>query len=407
MFSKIRCFDGAVAVCVFCTLIASNIHAQALPAAASSMEAPYSPLVSFNTLPALQSTTLVPNSSHVPGDFDGDGTSDLLWFNPSLSQVGYWTMADTVGDGPFGSVVTRKTVHTFNVTPGYFVGATGDFNNDGYADLVFTSANRDLWLWTNNQNGSWTSTKMGDYPSQWQLVGAGDIDGDGYDDLLWLDPSDCQFAYWTMRGVVRTGYKIFNVACGYYPISIGYYSTSNRISILWTSPANDLYIWDSTGSGFKSYDLTSYIPLQATDQLFAIGGGYQGVGMGAEWREFTTDGTPDAGRGVLYSRTFDVNGNQTGMTQAPVWGGAMVGGIGSGGYLIEGNGINATGIYHLNVIAFTISTGGLLGESPYSSGNAPCFPGPCGPYYGDSWTYPQGWWVVGALANGTAPLPWK
>ncbi len=38
-----------------------------------------------------------------------------------------------------------------------------------------------------------------------------------------------------------------SVTCGYYPISIGYYTPSNRLSVIWTNPAQDLQIWDSSG----------------------------------------------------------------------------------------------------------------------------------------------------------------
>jgi hypothetical protein len=351
-------------------------------------------------LPALQVSTPIPGSSHVPGDFNGDGTSDLLWFNPTLSQVGYWTMTATTVGVPFsGGGVTRTGGHTFNVTPGYFVGATGDFNNDGYADLIFTSAKRDLWLWTNNHQGGFTSTEIGTYPSQWQLVGAGDIDGDGYDDLLWLDPSDCQFAYWTMQGAVRTGYKIVPVTCGYYPIGIGYYSTTNRLSILWTSPANDLYIWDSTGSGFTSYNLTSNVGTLA--HTWAIGGGFMGNDMGIESYSMSSDGTYDISMGGVYSRIFDARGNQTGFEGGMEWDGGTPFFSGSGGYLIQGNGVNATGLYSINQANATIYTGGLPGTDLIFSGNAPI------PWSGDNWSYPVGWYVVGAPANGTAELPWQ
>jgi hypothetical protein len=358
-----------------------------------------SPVVSFGTLPALQVTTPKPGSNYVPGDFNGDGTSDLLWFNPILSQIGYWTMNATTAGVPFsGGGVTRTGLSSYPVTPGYFIGAAGDFNNDGYGDLVFTSANHDLWLWTNDQHGHWQSTEIGTYPSQWQLVGAGDIDGDGYDDLLWLDPSECKFAYWTMHGAVRTGYRIIDIACGYYPVGIGYYQPSNRLSILWTSAANDLYIWDSKPAGFVSYNLSSYVGSMAN--IWALGGGYMGNGMGLEYYQANSNSQGGLAEGSIFSRIFDAQGNQTGFQGGMNWdGGASA--VGSGGYVIQGNGVNATGLYTIEQASHTITTGGLAGSDLNFSGNAPILTN-----Y-DNWTYPVGWWVVGAPANGTAnPANW-
>jgi hypothetical protein len=404
---KMECRLGyLIFCCLLGVVLTTNTQAQSvragesLPASASSPSAPYSPTVSFGYLPALQVATPKPGSPYVANDFNGDGTSDLLWFNPSLSEVGYWTMtATTAGVSFAGGGVTQTGARTFNVTPGYFVGATGDFNNDGYADLIFTSAKRDLWLWTNNHQGGFTSTEIGTYPSQWQLVGAGDIDGDGQDDLLWLDPSDCEFAYWTMQGAVRTGYKIVPVTCGYYPIGIGYYATTNRLSILWTSAAHDLYVWDSTANGFVSTNLGIDMTY-----IWAVGGGFMGNSMGLEFCQ-PYDGSDGSNGscsvyGALYSRTFDARGNQSGFTGEMNWDGGGSSLVGSGGYVIQADGVNATGLYTINQTSSTISTGGLPGSDIIFSGNAPDYTG-----Y-DQWTYPAGWYVVGAPVNGTAPLPW-
>ncbi len=336
----------------------------------------------------------------MPGDFNGDGTSDILWYNASLSQIGYWTMtATTVGVPTTGGGVTRTGLHSYNVTPGYQVSAVGDFNDDGYADLVFTSANNDVWLWTNDQHAGFTSTKIGTYPAGWALVGAGDIDGDGYDDLLWINQGTCQFAYWTMRGAVRTGYKIINIACGYIPIAIGYFTPTNRLSIVWTSLQNDLYIWDSTPTGFNAYDLTGYIngPLSNFAVSWAFGGGYMGNGIGIETYQQNAVGSPNpVGQGYLFSRSFDAQGNQTAMTKVQSWSGNTGGGVGSGGYIIEGNGINATGLYLWNpttASTYTISTYGLPASNATSSGDAPDPVVAAGS--GDAWSYPTGWTIVG------------
>ncbi|RUL67105.1 VCBS repeat-containing protein [Dyella dinghuensis] len=374
---------SALVLCLMGSLAATEVRGQSGPVLSSS------PVVSFNTLPVLQPTTPIPGSSHIPDDFNGDGTSDLLWFNPTLSQVGYWTMNANVAANVGGSTVTRTGVSTFNVTTGYFVGAVGDFNGDGYADLVFTSPNHDLWLWTNNQHGGWTSTKIGNaaYPSQWQLIGAGDVDGDGHDDLLWLDPSECKFGYWTMNGATVTSTHTINVACGYYPVSVGYYSPSNRLSILWTSPANDLYIWDSTASGFKSYNLTPYVSYNLTlTGTWAMGGGTAGADMFIE----SYGGPQPQYACAQYSRIFDVNGNQTDVVKDSFCDGGVNGQPGVGAYLIQNNNSGTTGFYGLDQSSDTISTEGLV------STQAPFF------YSFNSWTFPAGWYLVGAPAYGIA-----
>lgn len=365
--------------------LASVFGGVGVAAAASS----YSPVVSFQHLPALQVATPVPGSSRITGDMNGDGESDLLWFNPGTSQFAYWLMKSTPSTTNLSHVVTRIGSRAFNVTPGYFVAAVGDFDGDGYTDLVFTSARRDLWLWRNNHSGGFSSVYMGTYPNQWQLVGAGDVNGDNRDDLLWMDPGDCEFAQWMMNGAVRIGSRLQHVACGYYPIGVGYYGPSNRLSVLWTSAANDLYIWDSQSSGWQSYKVAIDM-----SHVWAFGGGYMGQEIGDEDYLRDSNGQYSLAAGGDYYRSFDSQGRQTSITTGGGWDGGSIGTPGSAGYFIEGNGINATGLYVFDPTYGTLAIAGL-------HQNSPTYPSYC------KWQIPAGWYVIGAPANHTAALPWQ
>ena len=349
--------------------------------------------ITFGTLPALQVATPIPGSAHVPGDMDGSGVSDLFWFNPTTSQFAYWLM-DTDSSGAVARVGSR----TFNITPGYFVGAIGDLNGDGLADVVFTSNNDDLYLWTNNGAGGFTSKKLESYPAGWLLVGAGDIDGDGQDDLLWLNPSQCEFGYWLMKNGVHKSTKIIHITCGYYPLSLGYYTPTNRLSIIWTSALNDLYAWDSTGSGFVSYSLGGYGQSQT---LVAFGGGYAGANMSL----ITDQAVPSQpsvaiAYGGSLSRMFSASMKQMSYYTTPIWDGGVVLPLSSAGYLIEGRGVNLTGLIYQfagnQQIGVCPPVGGVYGT--YENGPAP-MPATC-----PTFAYPAGWYVIGAMANGIVPV---
>jgi hypothetical protein len=241
-----------------------------LAALGAAMSAAADPVISPATLPVLRPTNGYQPARVAPGDFNGDQISDIVLYNAMTSQMQVWTMA---GSNDFEELV-KSGSRTFNLTAGYYVGAIGDFNGDGLADVVFTSQNQDLYLWTNNDRGGFVSTFIGNYSGGWQLEGSGDIDGDGQDDLVWFNPGACQVGYWLMKEGKRVGSRTFAVTCGYYPVSIGYYTPSARVSILWTSNNHDIYAWDAQdGGSFTSSYLGQYEDGRA---IFSIGGGFAG-----------------------------------------------------------------------------------------------------------------------------------
>ncbi len=70
---------------------------------------------------------------------------------------------------------------------GYQVAGIGDFNGDGHSDVLFynpSTRNVDEWALV---NGRWTnSVNLGTHPgSGWAIAGIGDFNGGGTNDVLW------------------------------------------------------------------------------------------------------------------------------------------------------------------------------------------------------------------------------
>ena len=110
-----------------------------------------------------------------PYDFDGDGRTDLLWWNSATRALTVWLM-----DGAFPySIANLGTLDANRL----FVGS-GDFDGDGRSDLlVRTDTAYEIWF----MNGS-TVQKTGPlmaYDVNAQIEEIGDFDGDGNADLLW------------------------------------------------------------------------------------------------------------------------------------------------------------------------------------------------------------------------------
>ncbi len=187
-----------------------------------------------------------------PDDFDGSGAADLLQFDGSTHQLQVSLMN--------GANVTGS--YTTAITAGYYPVAVGDFDGDGAVDILWTSANNDLYMWFGKVGASgFRAAYAGSYPAGWKVFGAGDINGDGQADILWINQSTNQIAYWLMNGSTRIGSLIAPYTSGYYPVSTGDFDGDGLVDIAWTSAKNDLYIWFGNArghTGFISRYVTTY-----------------------------------------------------------------------------------------------------------------------------------------------------
>ena len=141
-----------------------------------------------------------------PGDFNGDGVSDLLAVDASGNlwlYAGPLLNATIIGSG-FNGVTEIVGV--------------GDFDVDGAADLLVRWPNGDFFNYRGDGRGSWAD-KFPQVGNGWNIfdsiTGPGDFDGDGYVDVLarrsngdlWLYPGDGR-GDWKAPRQVGTGWNI-------------------------------------------------------------------------------------------------------------------------------------------------------------------------------------------------------
>ncbi|MBD3403739.1 S8 family serine peptidase [candidate division GN15 bacterium] len=130
---------------------------------------------------------------HVAGipDVDHDGRGDIIVGAPDLNAFGY----ALVYSGDHGNLVHSFTGTQYDAWFGWRVADAGDVNNDGVHDIVvgepgnfYPDTDRDGWAHVySGANGEPLLTMTGDITKQafgWHVDGAGDIDNDGYDDLV-------------------------------------------------------------------------------------------------------------------------------------------------------------------------------------------------------------------------------
>jgi len=118
------------------------------------------------------------------GDFNGDGTDDILWRQTSTGQLTDWLGT------PNGGFVQNSPNFSEHVATNWNVIATGDFNGDGIDDILWRENGGQLTDWLGTASGGFTqnSAHFSEFvPTNWQVISVGDFNGDGIDDILWRE----------------------------------------------------------------------------------------------------------------------------------------------------------------------------------------------------------------------------
>jgi hypothetical protein len=136
------------------------------------------------------------------GDLTGDGRADLL----AADNAGaLWTYP---GNGK-GSFSARKKVGGVWKAMNEFVGA-GDMNSDKRADLVARDTSGKLWFYPGNGKGAFGTRKLignGGWNGFKEIVGLGDVTGDGRPDLVAHAPRLAALRVYPGSGAANGGLK--------------------------------------------------------------------------------------------------------------------------------------------------------------------------------------------------------
>jgi hypothetical protein len=98
------------------------------------------------------------------GDFNGDGRSDILWYNPSTGEAVIWLLNGTTVLSTSGSPGSAASPWT--------IAGTGDFNGDSMTDILwYNSTNGQLVIWLINGTSVIGGGSPGSAASPWTIAG--------------------------------------------------------------------------------------------------------------------------------------------------------------------------------------------------------------------------------------------
>src|SRR5579885_764881 len=223
-----------------------------------------------DTTVSLSGSISTPQPNAVAQDFNGDGTSDILWRNNGNGQLGAYLMNN-------GNLSSWDAIAT--VSSDWSVAGEGDLNGDGTSDILWRNANGQLGAYLMSQGAmtSWDPISM--VSTDWQVAGVGDFNGDGVSDILWRNSSGALGAYLMNNGSVSSWDPIATVATSWSVAGVGDFNGDGTSDVLWrnsTTGALGLYL-------MKNGAVSTWQPLQSVDPAWSV------VGIG----DFTGDGTSD------------------------------------------------------------------------------------------------------------------
>lgn len=206
----------------------------------------------------------------VIGDVNDDGFVDLLWYNRASRQVLAWHVDNSPGNGSF--LLSSAVISTLP-DDGTAVVGRGDFNHDGYTDLVYRNqrTGENSVRFNVGRDDEDTSTLPSVSSRDWYIVGVGDFNNDGHSDLLWRNAKEGATILWTMDGTEVTNSSFLPAVSdrAWHPAGAGDLDGDGRADIVWRHQrTGQNVIWYMNGANIVS-QATLEPPVR--DQAWQIG----------------------------------------------------------------------------------------------------------------------------------------
>ncbi|HWO26109.1 MAG TPA: VCBS repeat-containing protein [Kofleriaceae bacterium] len=231
------------------------------------------------TIPYVRSDLPLHYVSFTPGDFNGDGKTDVVITKTSGSTWyfskgdGTWTTPYTRADLPLGYDPSWGPFSTVSFTP-------GDFNGDGKTDLVIATASGSYWYFSNGAGGFLETYVLDDLPFGDVAYTPGDFNGDGKTDLVITRASGSYWYYSNGDGTWGKPYVRTDLPLGFVSYDAGDFNGDGKDDLLiqvWGGQRAYWYLSNGSGGWSSPYSMDASIASD-TDYDFWTTGDFNGDG---------------------------------------------------------------------------------------------------------------------------------
>jgi FG-GAP-like repeat/Glycosyl hydrolases family 16 len=212
---------------------------------------------------------------HPPGDFNGDGHTDVMGIESDGTLLLY------EGNGSGGWLNGGNGINVGNGWNMFTHGVigVGDFNGDGHTDLMGVKTDGTSWLYEGNGSGGWLNGGNGiNVGNGWnvftQILGVADFNGDGYPDVMGVKSDGTLLLYeGNGSGGWLNGGNGINVGFGWnaftHVVGVGDFNGDGHPDVMGVESDGTLLLYEGNGSGGW------------------LNGG-NGINVGFGWNVFTT-----------------------------------------------------------------------------------------------------------------------
>lgn len=177
--------------------------------------------------------------NYLSGDFNGDGSADLLWRNQATGADSIWRSANSATLQWIAAVTNLQ----------WRVAAAADFDGNGRDDILWrntTTGTNTIWKAANNTTQQSVTSVTN---TQWQVAMAADFNADGRADILWNNPATGASVIWRSAQSTSPQSVTTVTNLSWRIVGVGDFNGDGRADILWrngTTGANT--IWKSGNS---------------------------------------------------------------------------------------------------------------------------------------------------------------